>query len=394
MFSYYKTLEDKKITDNIPVTTLVSLIQDNPLAETITKLHTLEYGSEDYKALKATLPIITPHGTFNGPKKKACLSGLSGYLYFDIDSTSIECDAACYRDRLVNEYPELICMAGKSVGGKGVFFYVNVSNLTPDNFTNAYEYLRLEVFKGLPIDNRAKGLNRVQFIPYDTDVYFNPDISIEIDQDILNEKRDIRYIKPTTPYGYIPNVSFLSMKVLFDTLNFETPVEVKNDTYDIKPVDYVKVFVPDRIKDGNKHNVFAAISNTLIYLNPDASLIAIQSYINWVNENRTTKKMERREMLRTVAGVYNSVRSTGEVIVNTRIKKIHFNKKCGLSGSEKIKIANKEIAKMKVDNSIGKILAAVEEIRATGSKVTQKEVAKVSGLALKTVNRNWDKAFA
>ncbi|GEO08308.1 hypothetical protein [Segetibacter aerophilus] len=407
MISYYndglkKVVGDEKISFDI----LQSLIKANPNTELIEQLHSEAYKSERYVAMKKQLPCVKPHGIFDiipTKNKKgevintAVLKQLSGYLYFDIDKNKIECEVELYKEFILQEYADKICMLGKSVGGRGVFFLVKATGITKENFNEVHQYFREIVFKKLPIDTEALGIARNFIIPMDEKLYIDKSIEVDVsDCKINNEnnKKGIKqYKKKEEERGCIVRdtlTSFITIDILLKKLRFKTAVDVGDADYIIKPVEFVQMFVPKVITDGKKHKTFRSMINHLMFLNPDITLFEVHSYINFINQNFTNDSpMGRTEMMRTVAAEFERITETGEKFVKTRIKKVHTNSK--LSGKDRNIIANQQNGKLRKDNSFEIIEASIEVLIAMEMEVTPIEIFKTAkgNISLPTIKRHY-----
>lgn len=417
MFSYFeKGIRDNKPSYKLPIEWLESIIKCNPNAGKIKLLHGLEYGCEEYKSIKETLPYITPHGTFQNTRINENLEQFSGYLYFDIDAAEIGANLEAYKQKVISIYKDFIYMLGSSVGGRGIFFYIKLANpeiLTKENFADVYNYVKNKVLSAINTDNNAKGLVRPQFIPMDSNLYVNKEAKLKISKEVtsnlyfnqknnINKKQEgiIQCIKEIKEKGYTLNDTFLPINEILGKIRLQTHVDVVNECYDVKPVDFVKCFIPKTIKDGYKHSTYRSITNVLMYLNPGIELITIQSFIYWINVNFTGgKPMKQKELLNTVEHSYNKTIENGELLAEIKTKNIHFNKNCGLSGEEKRDIAAKVNGKIRKDNSLNIIKCAIDVLKALGKKATQKNISElikertkkleVRPLSIITLKRHW-----
>jgi hypothetical protein len=307
MFGYYeKGFRQKKFTGIYDVYRLANYIRNHPFKEKILELRTQQYKSEAYNNLKESLPSITVNGLFMDSKEISQFIQTSGFLYFDIDADSIPIEIRAYKNWLIDTYRQYIHMAGLSVGGKGLFFYLRVNGITVDNFDTVFKYYLKEVFSELPIDNNAKGIARNQIIPYDEQLYHNPECVLEL-PDVVSlafnhicnseaKKKATFSIKDKKERCYTLNVSFLPINQVLAKLKLETEFHVANDLFVIEPIDYYRVYFPNKIINGMKHKTFRAITQGLMYLNPGIELIYITSYLNYINQNHTTVPMKTKEM--------------------------------------------------------------------------------------------------
>ena len=396
MHSYYENVKRSSVHDDIlTIDEIVTMIKNSPNRKLIEELHAVEYKCPRYIEIKEKLPCITPAGVFKNSRSPEEILKLSGYMFFDVDVPGIIGNVNDYKSKLTTRLKDYVSVLGISVGGRGIFFYLKFDRLTSQNYTAVFEYYKNVVFKDIAIDNNCKGINRPQILPYDPNVYFNPQICLTIPEFISNEVLENRTfnIKIKKERCYTLNVQFYPIDEVLARLRLETEVSVADSLFDINPVDYLKVFIPKMIEDGNKHRVFRGLTEAILFLNPDADLLTIQSFINYVNCNHTTQKMDLREMIRTVEHTFNKVKSTGELHINLKTKTLHFNKSIQMSGHEKKKVAAKVNGLIQTFKSVARIRKAKEEINVSGDKVTKAKVSELTGLCYKTISRNWNKSL-
>lgn len=403
MFNYFPGgIVDVKPELTISIDILQCLIKNNPQKSIIEEIWASEYKSKQYDFLKTQLPYITPHGSFNTKRVNTCVSKFSGYLYYDIDAKSINCDIEEYKQKVINNFKDFVSMVGKSVGGRGLFFYVKIKNnekLAAENFNNIYEYYRTEVFKTLPIDNNCKGISRAQFLPYDDKLYINRDISMMVPDYVFNNKVSeysscaFQYNNTTTknvlhcPAHYY---QYIDIKDVLKDLKKETYVDVGENDFIIKPIEFMKLYIPRVIKVGNRHSSYRAFINCIVYNNPNFSLEQILSFINYCNYNRTgNNPLPEKEMINTVTHHYNKIKKEG--IKGIRKKNIHTNPK--LPGFERSAIANQQNGKLKVQTSIKMIEDAVNELKIKNENPTIKTVVQLlKGFrSERTIKKYWRK---
>jgi len=265
--------------------------------------------------------------------------------------------------------------------------------LTARNYVHVYKYLTDEIFTGINVDMKCSNINRLQFIPYDSNLYWNPNISIEIPDSILKveEKKETPNIKNNSRIRYQLDVSFLPISEVLSKIQWES-YEYRGDMlFEINPVEYHRLYIPYLIPDGKKHKVFRGLVNGMLAINPHLTLIEVQTVINYVNQNHTgDKRMARSNMLRTVTAEYDRIKETGDVKLNSRLKTIHFNKECRLKGDDKRIIANRTNGLIAKLNSVLQIERAKEQLLHDGRKVTRNNIAAITNLSLKTVLRYYE----
>lgn len=378
------------VTDEISLRSLIGLIKFNPEQEKIKELQTLVRGSEEYNEIKASLPCVKPHGTF---KKYAITENFvrfSGFLYFDIDS----CDVVKVKSQLIDKHSDKIFMLGKSVGGRGLFFYVRISNtevFTIHNFNTVWNYFREKVFGDFDIDNNAKGVVRNQVIPFDSDLYVNDIAIITIPNSVslVSEAKCIKgYNKDIKEIRNSTYDTFLDIKECNKHIIWKTPYDIGDADYATGDYQVGSLYIPRLITDGKKHKVYRSMVNVILFNNSSIEYKYIVSFINYVNQNHTDKPMKMSEMIFVVKSEYNRVKETGEyngiqnkhVIVNEKYK-----------GAVRQKIGAKAYGEYRVSKSKAAIKMVVDEMKAQNIKPTIKKVADIlkGRLGEATIKRHW-----
>jgi len=133
---------------------------------------------DDQKAIKKTLPCITPSGRFSYRNEKGLIEH-SGYLAFDIDfqdNTHIS-----NFDDLKDQVSHLknVAYCGLSVRGKGFWGLVPIPISTPEEHRNRFIALS-EAFKSFRInlDPTGKDVTRLRIYSWDPEPHINPDASL------------------------------------------------------------------------------------------------------------------------------------------------------------------------------------------------------------------------
>ena len=100
--------------------------------------------------------------------------------------------------------------------------------------------------------------------------------------------------------------------------------------------------------------------------------------------------MNMKELLRLFNFVYDSIKSNGIIYPKTVTKYVHFNKGYKLTGKEKINIANRLNGYYRRYENIKKIIEAKQEFILVGIKITRKQISRMTGLSLKTVQTHFN----
>ena len=399
MFSYF----DGGITNTnssrlIDLSSLIGIIQSNPHAEKISRIRELRnQGDSSYKSLKSELPYITPNcvvrnRNLSNDHFKEDFISFSQFIYFDIDVPSAE----EYKEYFIRKYGDLASMICLSSGGGGISVLFRIKNtISKETFDTIWLEICNTILKEEPVDQNGKDLGRAMFVSHDESVYYNYETEIDIDLKDIPAGSLQKQGKQCNSYEFYDNTlnspfSIIPIEEVLKKLNIKTPVEVQNPIVDYAPVEYLKFYIPEIIKDGTKHSTYFSMINTLVELNPDIDRDYIFSYMSYINNRFAKPKMEKREFVRLFNSVYNRIKNTGETKVKTKIKSVHFNPNSNLTKKEKISVANHVNGKKRMNRSIQKVVDAKTELEKTGRKITQKAVCKLSGLSPKTVRKHFD----
>jgi hypothetical protein len=405
VFSYFKNgisdINPKKIID---FPTLIKTIKNNSESDIIEEIRQLRKDeNENYKVLKNSLPIITPNCILSKRNLKdqnfeINFTAASGYIYFDIDNII---NLEEYKKYFIEKYGNLVSIVSKSIscGGISILFKLTNNITTKDQFFQIWDKIRTTILKEENIDNRCKDIGRSWSIPYDPDVYYNYDNEITVEiletKDFINEvnhpitynkyNNRVNYSFSNKGNEYLYNV--ISIDIVLKKLIRKTMVFVSNAVFDFKPIEYAEVYIPKVIKDGTKHNIYTAMIHQLVFLNPLIEKEYIFSFLFYINNNYAKPKMNTKELIRLFDFVYDSIKITGKTHHTTSTKWVHFNSNFKLTGKEKNIISNKINGLFKRHKNINKIISAKQEIVFSGFKINQKNVANMTGLCLKTVQK-------
>lgn len=394
MFSYF----EKGIKDTIPsrfigLPELVQLIRYNPNKNKIETIRLLRKdGDELYRGLKSELSYITPvcmvrERSLEGENFEKNFIQFSQYLYYDIDTMNAE-DYKCGFLRKYGHLASMVCISS-SGGGISVLFKVR-NEITKANFKELWQKVRDTMLKDETIDTMCSNVSRAMYISYDPEVYVNYENSIEIelinnitkpDEKVEKQGKTRKDFNITLIYPY----SILPINKVLEKLKTSTMVPVSNPVVDFKPAEIVQVFIPSVIKDRTKHRIFKSMIHTLVYLNPDIDKEYIFSYLFYINRRFAKPRMEKREFVRYFNMVYNGIKNHGVFNVKKEVRYIHFNSNCELSTEEKYNIANMLNGFKRKNESIQKIINAKGELKNRGVKITQRNIAALACLSVKTV---------
>lgn len=400
MFSFFNSIKSIETSGSIKsIDDLYKTITtETEYSKQIQELRSLKYGSEEYKQYKLKIgKVLTPHGTFTKRNIKS-LTSLSGYLYFDIDNTTLT------KQQILSKYSQYITLLTRSIGGKGFSIFVKVNNLTLDNFNDCWSYLR-QVFIDLNIDLLAQGIARPQFISFDNQAYLNTEVSFTFkpfrgidlleELEVINNKKNNNTILNDTK-------NIIPMSVLKNQIITRTQVNEIHDLFKIEDIsDYIYIYIPNYIQDGKKHFYYKIYTYQLMYLNPDITFQQVYSFLYHINKNNTGgQPMQKLQLQKTTSHIFNEIRNTNDFTFLEKYKKrkiIHFIKNNQLSMKQKQIIAAKINGRLRTNQTIEQINEVKFYLETKNIKVTQENVKKYfekcygETISIATIKRNWNK---
>lgn len=162
MISIYKDKFAKVPLENSTLINYVNDIKNGKWQDYVLDVRT---GKRD----KNNAPCVTISGVFKGDKKSENLIEHSGVICIDIDAKDQICNIS--KDKLKDD--QYTYILHDSISGNGGF--VVIVKIDPEKHKEAFEGLELYYFKNfnIVIDKSCKNVNRLRYISYDPDVYFN-----------------------------------------------------------------------------------------------------------------------------------------------------------------------------------------------------------------------------
>jgi hypothetical protein len=401
MYSYFeKGIKDTKPKKIIDIIELVKFIKDISRKPELVVIRQFKRdGNEDFKELKRKLHNITPNSILrirnletDGDFSDNFIQG-SGYLYYDVDRVP---NILEFKKEFIRKYGHIVSLVCISSGGDGLSILIKITNTinSKEQFSRLWDEIRNTIFKDENIDPSCKGLGQSMFISFDPDVYYNYENELTIK---ISNPKIIKQVNKCVNQGISERggsnrlddtFSIISFDEVIKKIRLRTPVDVKNPILDIKPIKFTLVKFPKIIKNGKKRKTFTRMIHTLVYLNPELEVDYLFNFLNYINTNFTEEAMDFKKLVR----LFNFIRT--EIINDEnysysllKIKYIHFNLHCGLSGEVKREISNKIKAIIQKKGSIDKINQAIQELESKGIRITRKAIAEISKLSLSTISR-------
>jgi hypothetical protein len=363
-------------------------IRNNPLYKEIEEIRLLrQKGDLRYKELKKQLDYITPFAVLkrrslkDEPENKI---QFSNHLYYDFDINS---DVYDFKKYMLDKYEGIITLASLSCSLGGINVIVRVdTNINDGNFSAVYDYVLNEYFDDVKslTDSSCTDIGRPMFLSYDPNLYLNYDNKIMVPDDItkINKCKSQSISLYTTPTLTFSHISF---EQTFSSVKLKTEYDNKNSIVDIDPVPYASIRFPRIITDGNKRRIYTGILYALVYLNPKSDANYLYNVLRHLNDRFAKPKMDINELKRLFEFIYSNIDYEDILSFPTKIKKVHFNKNCGLTPKERSYLANAINGVLRMNDSIKRIQNAKVELLAIGEKVSKINVKNQSKLSYPTV---------
>jgi hypothetical protein len=402
--TFYDGIKSKTPSRYLNLQEVYEIIKSSPnvgLIETIR--HLKSNNDNDYRELKLRLPIIAPHveataRKLAGDEFDRNLKSFTQLMYFDIDNVQ---NVHEQKQRIINQYKDFVTMVCISPSGAGISIFIQIENeLTRENFNPIWNSIRMNELVDEDIDVKANGIARTMFLSSDPDVYFNPDATLAVNFEVVEE----RGIHPNTCRILNNNINshfsstntitknsyhLYDIDYVLNLINTSTKVEVNNHIVDVKEVPYVALYIPKMIVEGKRHSTLYSMIHHLFYLNPELEIDVIYSFIWFVNNVFVRPKLDKNDLIRHFNNVVNQIHVSSIVYVNYRNRRIHFNKNCYyLTSNDKLMLAKKLTGLYKRHQNKQRIDEAIQKLTCASQKITNVAIKKLTGMDVKTIRNH------
>ena len=403
--TYYEGIKSKTPSRYLNLQEVYEFIKTSPNVGLIKTIRHLKVNNDNhYRELKLKLPIITPHveataRKLAGDEFDKNLKSFTQLMYFDIDNVQNVYDE---KQRIINQYKDFVSMVCISPSGAGISIFIQIENeLTRENFNSIWNSIRMNELAGENIDVKANGIARTMFLSSDPDVYFNPDATLAVDFEVMEEQgidpTTCRLLNNNNINSHFSSTNTITKEkynisnidYVLNLINTNTQVNVGNHIVDVKEVQYVALYIPKMITQGRRHSTLYKMIHHLFYLNPELDIDIIYSYIWFVNNVFVRPKFDKHELIRHFNNVVNQIHSSSIVYVNYRKRRIHFNKNCWyITSKDKMILAKKLTGLYKRHQNKQKIIDAMQHLISKGSKITNIAIKKITGMDVKTIRNH------
>lgn len=376
--------------------------------------------STEYDHRKEQLPAICYNARFKGYKDLDHLKTINNLMFLDIDDLGSKEEAIDYKNHIIEKY-NWILACNLSLSKIGLHVIIMVDKIINNkDFNYKYDYIS-KVYFDSKLDKDSKSLIRYTVVPYDFNIYINESPNIlDIEHIIRNKNKGIcsAYIQNglreeekiiSTAYTFSP---FSQVKEIMNVagrkydLKFRPDVDESlfNDPnipiYIHEGIDVISInLYPYRytgVKDGHRTDFIGVISAQMIYLNatPDNMDTTIREdilkFILSINKKICDPPLSFKEVLNSYNANWKSY-DAGELDVSKYFKKqkAFWSRNATIKGNDKRKVTCRIKNEPIVTETRKKIADAIEDIQFYKKKITQRKVAKVSGLGLPTVKKYW-----
>jgi hypothetical protein len=325
----------------------------------------------------------------------------SGYVYFDIDDVTGCIDE--YKNNLIQKFGDLASLISKSSTNKGISILVrvDVSANSNEEFEKLYDYVSLTYFNDLNLDRGVRRYSTAWFIPYDNEVFVNHESLINIPDEIFKGSYDVLLTHPPTnihrmnPSNQVPkrqtkhNYIELSIRDVFEQMNLETPVQFDGDFF-ISPKPILTIRFPRFIRDGSKRKVYRKVIHDVMTLNPDFTISHVFLFINHINENYATSKMDSTLLKKVVESQFEYITGDPNYLNKSKktLRSLHYRNRGDISTKKKREFSNRFRGLMERYSTFKRIGYAINYLLDEHYTYTNKQISELIGVSISTVKRN------
>jgi len=384
-------------------------------------------GQQKYDEIKTSMPACCYNACFHNYKKLENIYYITNLMFLDVDGFGSREDALEYKNTIIKKYDWIIACY-ESISRTGLHIVIKVDRILDNqDFNEKYEYINKTYFSDR-LDKYAKSLTRSAVISNDTDIYINLTPSTLI----LNDKKDIfkkiiidknedkksttesieeKIIKSYYTFLEIENDAaddFIEEKKaiyrFLRLIRLKFKVELNPDLFDDpnEPLynwsgwDVAELniypYLKKKIHEGNRTYVLGKVAQILIYLNgmrPEMKN-QIVKFIHHFNNRFCSPPLSYIEVKKSFDYNWNKF-IKGEMDFSSVIKKKRsiWSPECQLNRQEKISKSLVLYHKPLKEKKKNKILEALNSIHENNNKITQKEVALITGFSIATIKNYW-----
>lgn len=382
MFNKIQNITDRRITGAFEnLESLVNYIKspDRPEVKNILKAREIGKGTEEYRKIKTSaIPCAPINFNHNEYVKSSTITNPTGYIYLDIDD----------EDSLGDIDLNYVAAYWKSLSNTGYSVIVKADGLSHENLKDAYN--QIGDLLDIRYDSAAISKDRLTVLSYDPEAYFNTDYN-EIQ---LEGKKETHYsiIENTLSLCYDYNGSIIRYNNLEEIIirsNIQ-PSYDENGIYDFgsnSKIQFSKVIIPfQNIKEGRRNTIMTSIIHQLVALNPNCPREKLFQLSHYINNDRMSPPLPKK-VISEAFGTKYAAKETLKPILNAS-KRFLYDEQLNLTAYQKRCLTAKKIGADRVEKSKKKIRGVLSnwDYEKMG-KITNKKVASVTGMNIKTVNK-------
>ena len=404
IFNKISSVHERKIVDNFNgIEELVNYIksENRPEVPLIKKARKIGKGTDKYSAMKKQSPCVIINFNHDKEVNGSTIIKPTGYMYIDIDN----------RDFFPDDITH-VAAYWKSISNIGYSLVLKVKGLNQDYLKEQYKCVCKHL--NLPYDDAAVSKDRLTFLSYDPDAFYNERVE-ELDINTLfniptSSKNQIESftnsIKPNKKSAHFDNLnnpihpnystrneqSDLKFDNLQEVLNELGIVPVFNElgVFDIGyNVEYVKLGIYESIPKGKRHKTLSSYISNFIAINPGISYKHFLNLLGKINRENCKPPLSHNDIEDIVKYAF----SNKDKFKPHKNKKTRFlfNTNIEIDKKEKAKYINTVLGKKRSENTYNKIKEIIKNwnIKKEG-KITKIAVAKKSGVSRNSVTKYWN----
>lgn len=379
IINYYKNVKQPSVQYNIELNEWLNFIKTGKFKSEINSLRSFHKNSIDFNKVKFNLPCVTYNFFYNLYKKDENIVSSTGYIFIDIDNLEL----------VLNEYiKSKIYACYKSVSGSGFHILVKVSNVNGNISNNQFSDFYKSIVNDLGIQNMVdiSAVKRSQFsiISYDDNLYLNnscyvyeyKNTPIEVNNFINNKDKSISYLQGG-------GIKFTD---LYDIVDIDNGYAVNKDG-----VYETKIYIPGKIKNGNRETFFSSYCNNLICLNKGITQEQVYNILYNINKYHCIEPIPKRDLFKIIKYKINNL----EFLTPIKFKKprkIIFSKLSEYTTKEKRQIVAKVVGGFRTQNKLTELKQIIDDWDYDKfGKISQSKIYKNFKISKNFVEKHYSK---
>jgi len=366
----FQNLKDTTVSETIPINDWLSNIKDGTYNSYAKSARSSKSTKE---IIKQTAPCVLYNFVLEKSRLTKNILTDTGFLFIDIDKNI---------DISIIDKSKVYALYS-SIGGVGIHIIVKVSNLTIENYDEAYSYIINDLNITNFVDINAKGKIQPALCSFDPDLYLNKNSKEYNLSDLITTVSQSPLINPIKRKTYEANG--IHQKFRYSNVkdfNFESKDYIMN----WGNLDFVQSFKAKNVKNGKRKVTLLAYCNNFVILNPHLTKEEVISIIANVNSSMCETPLDFKDIISVVTSIFK-YKEDGTLKPINKKRSIIFNPHSEFNAEEKVEITLQLLAERKSNISKDKLYSIIENWDYSNGAISVRNIAKNHPISMKTVTK-------